>query len=146
MRSGRDVRHGPGHDVVLVDALADGQPGIALHLLDAQGDTVVLLIDPDDLDGDLVALLEAVADTHVPLPRDLAHVHQAVHGADVDEDAEVGQAADLALDDVALVHLFVELGPLLRGLLLDEGLPREDDAVLPAIRREIGRASCRERV
>lgn len=56
-----------------------------------------------------------------------------VHGADVDEDAEVGQAADLALDDVALVHLFVELGPPLRGLLLDEGLPREDDAVLPAI-------------
>ena len=30
----RDVRHGPGHNVVLVDALADGQPGIALHLLE----------------------------------------------------------------------------------------------------------------
>ena len=86
------------HDVPLVDPLADGQPRVPLNLFDAQGDAVLLPVEADDLDGGLVALLVEVADADVALPRDLADVDEAVHGAlEVHEDAEVRDAADFAL-------------------------------------------------
>ena len=78
--------------------LQDVVPGVRLELLDAQGELLVLLVDLQHDGLDLVALLEHLARVLDLLgPGDVGDVHQAVDALlDLDEDAEVGDVADLA--------------------------------------------------
>ena len=64
------------------------------------------------------------------LPGQIGHMNQTVHAADIDERAEVGQAANDALDDLALNQLVPGLGLLLHFLGLQHGLAGRDDALL----------------
>src|SRR5262249_39163203 len=93
-------------------------PGVVVHLLEAQGDALALLVDVEDDAGDLVALgddLGGVGD--LAHPAHVADVQQAVDALlDLDEGAVVGQVADGAADDRALR---VALGDLVPGVGLD---------------------------
>src|SRR5712664_1078081 len=85
-------------DGVLVGQLG---PWIRMELLDAQREALVLDVDVEHHRLHLVALLEQVARVLDALrPADVGHVHQAVDALlHADEDAEVGDVADLAADD-----------------------------------------------
>ena len=93
-------------------------PGVFLHLLEAQGDALLFLIDAEDDRLDVFALLEhfrRVAD--LLGPRQVGDVQQAVDAFfDLDERAVVGDVADLALDHRA-GRIF--LGHAFPGVLLD---------------------------
>src|SRR5690606_21588398 len=78
---------------------------VLLQLLHAEADALALRVDRQDNGLEGVALL-VVADDFlgVGVPADVRQVHQAVDAAfQADEDAEVGDRLDLALDLVALL-------------------------------------------
>src|SRR3954466_12668327 len=85
-------------DRVLVRELG---PWIRVELLDAQREALVLDVDVEHHRLDLVALLVEVARVLDALgPADVRDVHQAVDALlHADEDAEVGDVADLAADE-----------------------------------------------
>ena len=87
--------------------------GSALVLLDAQAEALVLDVDVEHHRLDHVALLELLARVLDALgPGDVGDVHQAVDALlDADEDAEVGDVADLAADDRADGVLVLEQRP-----------------------------------
>ena len=93
----------------------------------------MLLIDADDLDLDFVALLVGLALLGAALPRDLADVDEAVHGADGDEQAEAGLAVDNAVKDVADVDFFVELGARSGQFFVKQAAARQDEAALALV-------------
>src|SRR6185436_17047164 len=109
----------------------DAVPWIGDQLLDAERDlrlVAVAGIDVEQHGLDLVTLLEQLARVLDPLgPRHVADVDQAVDAfLDLDEDPEVGDVADVALDHGARRVL---LGQLLVGVRL-ELLHAERDPVL----------------
>ena len=127
---GHDADHLAGHDVARLILLAGDVPGLGLSGLVAQGDTAALGIQLDDLHVDLLTHADDLRGMTHAMPGQIGHVNQAVHAADVHESAEVGQAANNALDHVALMQLFPGLGLL--GLFLDlqNRLTGRDDALL----------------
>src|SRR5688500_9027885 len=96
----------------------DGGPGVFLHLLQAQRDALLLLVDAEDHRPDVLALLEHLAGVADLLgPRQVRDVEQAVDALlDLHERAVVGDVADLALDHGTGRVL---LGHALPGVLLD---------------------------
>src|SRR5215213_9283108 len=74
-----------------------GLPGDLRVLGEAQADAAALLVDLDDADGDLVALVEHLLDRRDPLAgRDVGDVQQAVGAlGELDERAERGGLDDL---------------------------------------------------
>ncbi len=89
------------------------EPGVFGHLLEAEGDAVLFLIDREDDALDFVALLEQFARVSDLLgPGEIADVQEAVDAFfDFDESAVVGEVADLAGDDSAGGILLGEQGP-----------------------------------
>src|SRR5262245_26382772 len=81
--------------------LAERLPGVLGELLDAEAEALVLHVDVEHHRLDFIALLEELAGVLDALgPADVRDVDQAVHALlDADEDAEVGDVADLPLDD-----------------------------------------------
>src|SRR6266481_5080723 len=110
-----DLALHPAADGVLVGQLG---PWIRVELLDAEREPLVLHVDVQHHRLHLVALLVQVAGVLDALgPGDVAHVHQAVDALlDADEDAEVGDVADLAADDGPDRVLLLEQRP---GIGLD---------------------------
>ena len=92
--------------------VGDAIPRIGHQLLDAERDLGLLAVEVDVEDDrlDLVALLIELRRVLDPLgPREVGDVHQAVDALlDLDEDAEVGDVADHALDDGAGRVLLLE--------------------------------------
>ena len=78
-----------------------------LQLLHAQRNAPLLGIDLEHLGFDLLAHREHVGGLVDAAPGDLADMQQAVHAADVDEGAVVGQAADRAAHGFAFADLGV---------------------------------------
>src|SRR5262245_52240108 len=113
-----DLRDLAVHAAAHRGALGERVPGIRLELLDAEAEPLVLDVDVENDGLDLVTLLEHLARVLDALgPADVGDVHEAVHALlDADEDAEVGDVADLALDDGADRVLVLEERP---GVLLD---------------------------
>ncbi len=70
-------------------------PRIGFHLLVAQRDAAAILINVEDLDIHILALLDHIARmAHLLRPRQIADVHQSVDTwLNFDEDAEVGDVA-----------------------------------------------------
>ena len=93
-----------GHD--LADLVGPGEllPRVFLGGLQRQRDALAVHVHVQDLDGDLLADLDDLARVVDVLPRQLGHVHQAVHAAEVDERAEVDDRGDDALADLALAQ------------------------------------------
>src|SRR5579884_314019 len=96
------------------------EPRVFGHLLEAEGDAVLFLIDAEHDALDFVALLEQLARVGDFFgPGQIADVQQAIDAFfDFDEGAVVGEVADLAGDDGARRIFFREQRPRIRfGLL-----------------------------
>src|SRR5215467_3593349 len=107
-----------GHD--LADLVGAGEllPRVFLGGLQRQRDPLAVHVHVQHLDRDLLADLDDLAGVVDVLPRQLRHVHQAVHAAQVHERAEVDDGGDHALADLALLQRVEEvLADLGLGLL-----------------------------
>src|SRR5690606_27348226 len=96
-----------GHDagVFWVTGL-DGNPWVFAQLLQTQGDAVALAVELQHLDVDLVANVDDLGRMLDALPGHVGDVQQAVHAAQVDECAVVGEVLDDTLDLLAFLQRF----------------------------------------
>src|SRR5438445_9501343 len=110
-------------DDLALHARADGVfrrhvlPRIGLQLLQAEADALALPVDVDHLDLDLLADVHQLGGMGDAAVAHVGDVEQAVHAAQVDERAEVGDVlhdAFAALTDLQLLHQDVALGLALR--------------------------------
>ena len=85
-------------------AAGDFDPRIVAQLLHAQADAVLLAVELEDLDLDLVAHVDHLGRMANALPGHVGDVQQAVHAAEVDERAVVGEVLDDALDALAFLQ------------------------------------------
>ena len=94
---------------------------ILRQLLDAERDALALRVDRDDDRLDRLALLVLTHGFFAgDVPREVGQVHEAVDATgQADEQAEVGDRTDLAVDLVAAVVVVGELAPRIRLALLD---------------------------
>src|SRR6185312_5423832 len=104
-------------------------PRVRLEPADRERDPAALVVDVDDLGLDLFTDAVAALGVVDLVPRQLALVDQAVDAAEVDEDAEGRDRADVALDPLADLEAAEELVALLAPLLVQRHLLREDQAV-----------------
>jgi hypothetical protein len=97
------------------------RPRVVPQLLDAEGDLLLVVVDREDDRLDVVALVVEVARVVDPHgPREIALVDHAVDALfDADEDAVIGERADLARDLVAGVVLVREEHPRIGLELLE---------------------------
>src|SRR6195256_6359125 len=111
-----------GHDIALLDAGDARFERIGFELLDAEADALLLDIDVEHLDLDHLALAVIVHRLFAgAAPVDVGKVDHAVNIAgQADEQAKLGDIADLALDGAA------------DRVLLDEGVPRVGHHLLQA--------------
>ena len=118
----RAERHELGDPAVdeLADLVAAGEllPRVLLRGLERQRDALARQVDVEHLHGDLVAHLHDRARVVDVLPRQLGHVDEAVHAAEVDEGAEVHDRRHHTAADLARLEVGEELVTLLAlGLL-----------------------------
>ena len=86
-------------------------------------------VDVEHLDGDLVADLHDRARVVDVLPRQLGHVDETVHAAEVDEGAEVDDRRHDTVADLARLEVGEELVALLALGLLEVRAARQHDVV-----------------
>src|SRR5262249_41499453 len=114
-------------------APAQADPRIFAELLHAQRNAVLLLVELQDLGGDLLSPLDDFARmAHTP-PRKIGDVQQAVDAAEIDERTVVGDVLDDALHDGALFQRLQQLGALFAHARLDDCAAREHDVIALAI-------------
>ena len=113
--------------------LVDVAPRIGLDALEAQADALALLVDPQHLDLDLLADLEHLARVRDREPGQLGDVDQAVGPAEIDEGAELGQAAHGALAHLADLDLVQQLLAMLALPAAAGGPLRHDQAAALAV-------------
>ena len=117
-------------DDVTDPEVRDGRvPGVGLEAADREADPAALVVDVDDLGLDLVTDLVAGFGVVDLVPRELALVDEAIDAAQVDEDAERRDRADVALDLLADLEAAEELVALLAPLLVERNLLRQDETV-----------------
>jgi hypothetical protein len=126
-----DLRDLARHFRALLDLLGGGGEGVALHLLHAQGDAVVLDVELEDAHLDALAFLDVLfdgllAEAHAVVG-EVGEVDQAVDAADVDERAEGHDLADGALDGLALGQRAAELGGVGLAFLVEDVATGEHD-------------------
>jgi hypothetical protein len=134
-----EVDHAAPHAAVDRELLLDLLPGRGFLLLQAQGDLLLLQIDPQDLHLQLLADPDQIAGMVDPPPGHVGDVQQAVEPAQVDEGAEVGDVGDRARDQIALLDGLQQ--SLLRRLplLLDELAAADDDVATALVDLEDAR-------
>ena len=118
----RAERHELGDPAVdqLADLVAGGEllPRVLLGGLERQRDALARQVDVEHLHGDLVADLDDRARVVDVLPRQLGHVDETVHAAEVDERTEVHDRRHDTAADLAGLEVGEELVALLAlGLL-----------------------------
>src|SRR5690606_30188322 len=130
---GSQAHHPARHPRALGVAGGRPFPGIRLGLLQAQADPLPLPVHLQNLDGDLLTLGEHVGRPLHPAPGQFGHVQQAVHAAQVDEGAEVGDALDDALADLAVLQGRPGLLAAALVFFFKDALLGQDDAALGAV-------------
>ena len=104
------------------------RPRIGGELLQPEGDLLLVLVDAQDLDGDLVAGLDDLRRVRHAGPPHLGHVQQALHAAaQVDERAELAHRGDAPGHDRAGDDRSPDLGGARALLLLEKRTPRDDE-------------------
>jgi len=121
------------HPRALRIAPADPDPRVVAELLDAQRDTILLLVELEHLGGDFLADLQHLRRVTHATPRHVGDVQEAVDAAEVDERTVVGDVLDDAMDDRALVQRLEQLGALLALRELDHRAAREHHVVALAV-------------
>src|ERR1035437_2671859 len=82
----------------------DGLPGVLLQLLEAQGDALLAIVEVQHLDRELLPNVDELGGVRDAAPGHVGDVQQAVHAAQVDERAEVGDVLDHALADLSALQ------------------------------------------
>ena len=113
--------------------LLHGEPGIGELLLVAEADALGVLVVLEHGHFDLVAHLEHLAGVVEPAPRHVGDVQQAVHTAEVDEGAVLGDVLDGALDQLALFEARQGLFLQARVDGLEEQLAGQHDVAAAAV-------------
>jgi len=125
------VRHEVGHLAFDLgaggEALFDFVPRIVRGLFEAEGDALLVLVDLKDLQFDFLADLEQFARVGQATPRHVGDVEEAVHPAEVDEGAEIGEVLHRAGHHGADFGAGHEFLALLAAFLLDEFAAAEHD-------------------
>ncbi len=112
---------------------ADAFPGIGLQLLHAEADALRLLVDLDDLHGDVLANVEHLGRMTDAAPGDVGDVQQPVDAAQIHEGAVVGDVLDHTFDDLAFLERGHQRGALLGAALFEHGAAGDDDVAAAAI-------------
>ena len=129
----RAVRHEIDH--LAGNLLADGKflvdvlPRVFLLLLQAEADTLALLVDVEHHDLQLLPNDEQLRGVRDAAPAHVGNVQQAVQAVQIDERAEVGQVLHRALANVARHHLVEQLGALCGAFLLDQLAAAQHDVL-----------------
>ena len=109
--------------------LIDIQPGVRGHLLDAEGNAFLIVIDADDHNVDLFADFQDLGRMIDAAPAHIGEVQKAIDAGQIDESAEVSDVLDNAFPDVADLDL-IEEGAALEGALFVKQLAAGDHHVL----------------
>ncbi len=104
-----------------------GGPGVGLELLVAQGDALALAVELEDDDLDLVPDVQDLRRVVDAAPGHVRDVEQAVDAAQVHEGPVLRDVLDRPHEDLALFEGLQGLELALGVLLLEDGLPAEDD-------------------
>src|SRR2546425_932431 len=108
-------------------------PRVGQQLLQAQADALALPVDVEHLHLELLTDVHHLRGVRHATVAHVGDVQQAVHAAQVDERAEVGDVLDRALADLAdgqLLHQHVALG---LALGLEQHPARHDDIAAPLV-------------
>src|SRR5688572_10663124 len=120
------------HDLALharADRILRGDvlPRIRLQLLQAERDALALPVDVEDFDLELLADLHHFGRVRHAAVAHVGDVQQAVHAAEIDEGAEVGDVLDHAFADLADRQLLHQHVALRLALGLEQHAARDDD-------------------
>src|SRR6201982_1044272 len=110
----------------------DFVPRITLGLLQAEGDTLLLLVDIQHHDIDFLADLKQLTWVSKPSPGHVGDVQKTIHPVQIDEGAEIGEILYCALYRVADLYRFQEPASFLGTFLLDD-FPAAQHHVLPLV-------------
>ena len=108
-------------------------PWVGLSRLERKADPLLAQVDVEDLDVDLVADRHDRRRMVDVLPRQLGHVDEAVHPAEVDECAEVDDGRHHTTAPLAWLQVGEEVAALLALGLLEPCPARKDDVVAIAV-------------
>src|SRR5690242_3804316 len=111
----------------------DVLPGIRLQLLQAQADALTLPVDVEHFDLHLLADADHLGRMRHAAVAHVGNVEQAVHAAQIDERAEVGDVLDDALAHLADLQLLHENVPLGLALSLEQHAPADHDVAAPLV-------------
>src|SRR5262249_9899378 len=120
-----DLAGVPAADRVL---LGHAGPRAGGHLFQTQGDFAPLPVHRDDEHFQRLIDLDHLAGVSDPAPAHVGDVQQAVHAAEIDEGAELGDVLDDAAADLAGLDFGEQLLAQLLALVLEQ-LPAADDDV-----------------
>ena len=91
----REARHTAGAHLACLVRLVDPRPRIGSELLQPEGDLLLVVVDAQDLDGDLVAGPDDLRRVRHAGPPHLGYMQQALHAAtQIDEGAELAHGGD----------------------------------------------------
>ena len=106
------------------------RPRIGGELLQAQGDLLRALVDPQHPDRDLLAWRDKLGGVRHPGPGHLRHVEQALDPrAEIDERAEFAHRGDAPVEHGAGHDRRPDLGSAQPLLLFEQGPPRHDQVL-----------------
>ena len=108
-------------------------PRIVAQLLETQGHAIALTVETQHLGFDLVADGEHFRRMFHALPRQVGDMQQAVHTAQVDEGAVVGEVLDHALDDLPFFQIGQQGFALGGHFCLHHGAARDHHVVALAV-------------
>src|SRR5690606_4704352 len=120
-------------DRALLIFLFDILPWVRLKLLQTQRDSLPLLVVIKNDDVELLIQLDEFGRMRDAAPGEVGDVQVPIHTAQIDEDTEIRDVLDGALEDLAGLHGRENLLPLSFELLLDERLMRDDDILVGRI-------------
>ena len=131
-----EVNHARDHafdQLVNVILLVDDRPGLRFETLHAQPDSFAVPIHIEHLYINVITDLEHFARMLDTMPGQLRYVDQSIGATQIDEGAEVAQAADHTTAHIALFQLFEQPVPLNLFPLPPGGTMGEDEPPATAI-------------
>ena len=121
--------HGAACEVFVVD----GFPRMRLELLQAQRDALPILVVIQHHDRKFLVEFHQLGRMGNAAPGEIGDVQQAVHAAQIDENAEIGDVFGHAFENLAGLHRRKDFFALRAKFLLDKGLVRNNDVVVGRI-------------
>ena len=113
--------------------LRDQRPGVGSQLFEAERNLARVAVDLEDSDFQFVADVENVRRLLDAIPRDVGHMQQAIHTAQVEEGAEVGESAYGGADHRTFLERFELLAARARLLLFQHGAAVHYDVFLGGV-------------